>query len=59
MLIFYTKPLLRWDDYYGEPDDYDEAYDCVEMQSAEFFALAWWTMLCSDTDRTIPVCQLP
>ena len=48
-----------WDDYYGEPDDYDPNYDCVEMQSAEFYALAWWTMFCDDTDGTIPVCQLP
>merc|ERR1712014_521005 len=44
-----------WDDYYGEPDDYYEDLDCVEMQSAEFYALAWWTMYCDDTDGTIPV----
>ena len=48
-----------WDDYYGEPDDYYDDLDCVEMQSAEFYALAWWTMYCDDTDGTIPVCQLP
>merc|ERR1712045_1082802 len=57
--VYGAANFTWWDDYYGEPDDYNEELDCVEMQSAEFYALAWWTMYCDDTDGTIPVCQLP
>ena len=37
-------------------EDYE--YDCVEMQSAQFFSLLWMTMNCDDNLNTVPVCQL-
>jgi len=49
----------HWDEEYGEPYEYDGDYDCVEMQSSEFYSLLWWTMYCDDTQGTYAVCQLP
>ena len=43
----------HWDEEYGEPYEYDGDYDCVEMQSSEFFSLLWWTMYCDDTEENL------
>lgn len=48
-----------WDEEYEEPYDPYGDYDCVEMLSAEFYALKWMSIFCDDTTATMPVCQLP
>jgi len=55
-----TPGFTNWDVEYGEPypDIEDYEYDCVEMQSAQFFSLLWMTMNCDDNLNTVPVCQL-
>jgi len=52
--------FTAWDVEYDEPyPDPDHEYNCVEMQSAEFFSLLWMTFYCDDTDSLYPVCQIP
>ena len=39
--------------------DPEHEFNCVQMQSAEWFNLLWMTFYCDDTDSIFPVCQLP
>ena len=49
----------NWDLDYGEPyPDPGHQFNCVEMQSAEYWQLLWMTYFCDDTDSLFPICQI-
>ena len=39
--------------------DPENKVNCVEMQSAVFYDLWWWTFWCDDIQDVYAVCQLP
>ena len=53
-VIFITSTMSRC--VYLDPD---HVKNCVQMQSAEFYSLMWWTFYCDDIQNVYAVCQLP